>query len=94
MQTSGDNTIALNRRLTMNNRFAFEEALDFMCQPCTTEQVLGFKMSEETKARLRYLLEAKREDHLTAAEHAELEAYKEVALYVHMRKVQVSRNMQ
>ena len=76
----------------MNTRFAFEEALDFMCQPCTSEQALGFNMSEETRSRLHYLLEARRSNTLTARENAELEAYRDVALYVHMRKVQASQS--
>jgi hypothetical protein len=76
----------------MNTRFAFEEALNFMCQPCTSEQALGFNMSEETRERLQYLMEGRRENVLSACEHAELEAYREVALYVHMRQVQATKN--
>jgi hypothetical protein len=76
------------------NQFAFDEALEFLVSSHSDEEVLGFHVSTETKNRLHYLLARKQEGTLTAKENAELTAYADVALYVHMRKIQATRHMQ
>lgn len=78
----------------MNHKMtAYDEALEFMCSHQTDEQVLGFRLSEDTKTRIQQLLENKRAGHLTAKENAELEAFMDVAMYVHMRKTQARKNI-
>ena len=72
---------------------AFDEALQFLCAATTPEEVLGFQLSDETRTRIQFLLEAKRRGRLTAKEQAELQAFQEVALYVHMRKVQAHKRL-
>lgn len=73
--------------------YAFDEALEFLCTATIPEEVLGFQLSDETRTRIQFLLEAKRKDRLTAKEQAELQAFQDVALYIHMRKVQARKRL-
>ncbi|MCL4878454.1 MAG: hypothetical protein KJ064_17470 [Anaerolineae bacterium] len=71
---------------------AYTEGLKFMTDQKSTEDILGFELSAETKARVAELLGKKRSGTLTAKENAELVAYEDVALFVEMKKRQAEQN--
>jgi hypothetical protein len=58
---------------------AFEEMLDFLATGPTTEQIIAHKVSDHTQDRLRELLDKNREEGLTEAENAELDAFEFVS---------------
>jgi hypothetical protein len=70
---------------------AYAEGLKLMSDPASSENLLGFELSEATKSRVRELLDKKRSGTLTARESAELSAYEDVALFVEMKKRQAER---
>jgi hypothetical protein len=53
----------------------FEEMIDFLAAGPTTEQIIAHKVAEHTQDRLRELLDKNREEGLTEAENAELDAF-------------------
>jgi len=57
----------------------FAEMVDFLASRPTAEQILAFKISASSQARLASLLDKNREEGLTSTEHAELDWYE----YVH-----------
>jgi hypothetical protein len=52
---------------------AMDEVLTFLVSSPTPQQIIDFHASPEAQERLRYLLEANRENTLTAEELAELD---------------------
>ncbi len=62
---------------SMRHRF-FEEMIHFLATGPTTEQIIAHKVSDHTQDRLRELLDKNREEGLTEAENAELDAYEYV----------------
>ena len=57
---------------------AFEEMIDFLASGPTPEQIVGFRVSPVTQARLEELLDKNREDGLTDDEAAELDVYEQI----------------
>ena len=57
---------------------AFNEMLDFLAGGPTPEQIIAFKLSPATQARLEELLDKNREAELTNEETAELDVYKQI----------------
>jgi len=57
---------------------AFEEMIDFLASGPTPEQIVGFRVSPATQARLEELLDKNREDGLTDDEAAELDVYEQI----------------
>jgi hypothetical protein len=53
----------------------FEEMIEFLATGPTTEQIIAHKVSVHTQDRLRELLDKNREEGLTEAENAELDAF-------------------
>ena len=57
-------------------RYQFvEEMIDFLATGPTTEQIIAHKVSDHSQDRLRELLDKNREEGLTEAENAELDAF-------------------
>jgi hypothetical protein len=56
----------------------YQEILDFLISRPTSEQIIGFKVSEDSQARLQALLEKNREAALTSTENAELDLYEQL----------------
>ena len=52
-----------------------DEVLDFLLSQPTPEQVIQLRASETAQERLRYLLDGSRDNTLSDAERAELDAY-------------------
>jgi hypothetical protein len=61
----------------ISNR-AVEETVDFLASGPTPAQIIAFKVSPATQARLDELLDKNREEGLTDAESAELDAFAQV----------------
>ncbi len=56
----------------------YTEVLEFLLTRPTPQDVLAFKVSATAQTRLRSLLDKNREDHLDAAESAELDLYEQL----------------
>ena len=54
---------------------AYDEILDFLAAGTTAESVASFRPSEKAQARVRELVERRRELKITVAEDEELEEY-------------------
>ena len=57
---------------------AFDEMVDFLASGPTPQQIVAFKVSPATQARLEELLEKNAEGGLTGDEAAELEVYEQI----------------
>jgi hypothetical protein len=73
----------------------FAETLDFLASRPTLEHIVAFKASAVMQQRLEELLDKNREEGLTEAEEAELDAYEQVndlmiLLKAHARTLQTS----
>lgn len=65
----------------------YQEILDFLISQPTSEQILGFKVSEAAQGRLKTLLEKNREMVLTPAENTELDLYEQLDVLVGFLKI-------
>jgi hypothetical protein len=65
----------------------YQEVFDFLVSAPTPEQIIAFRPSEATQARVRALLEANKESRLTAEERAELDEFEQVEHFVRMLKI-------
>lgn len=63
------------------------EVLDFLVTRPTSEQLLTFKVSEPSQARLQTLLQKNRDTSLTPAEMAELNVYEQLDALMSLLKV-------
>jgi hypothetical protein len=54
---------------------AYDEIVDLFARGSSTTQILGFRPSEETQDRARYLLDRSKSDQLTEQEAAELDRF-------------------
>ncbi|HLY26670.1 MAG TPA: hypothetical protein VKQ72_10045 [Aggregatilineales bacterium] len=57
---------------------AYEEVLEFLTSTPTPQQIIAFRPSEMTQARISTLLEANRNGQLTPQEHAELDEFEQI----------------
>lgn len=64
----------------------FEEMLDFLASGPTSEQILAYKILAPVQERLAELLEKNREEGLTDAENAELDAFEYVDHFMSLLK--------
>lgn len=63
------------------------EAIDFLVNRPTSEQIANFKVSERSQARLRELLQKNRDLNLISSEVAELNLYEQLDTLMAMMKV-------
>lgn len=61
-----------------NTSSTYQEILDFLISQPTSEQIIGFKVSQLSQSRLKTLLQKNRETILTPAETAELDLYEQL----------------
>lgn len=69
----------------------FEEMIDFLATGPTTAQIIAHKVSAPVQERLRELLDKNREEGLTEAENAELDAFEYVDYLMSMLKARARR---
>lgn len=62
----------------LNSSSLYQEILDLLISQPTSEQIIGFKVSEASQSRLQTLLQKNRETALTPAETAELDLYEQL----------------
>lgn len=67
----------------------FEEVYDFLLSSPTPQQVISFRPSKTTQARIRTLLETNRLGELDSGEQAELDEFSRVEHFVRMLKARV-----
>jgi len=82
--TPGQNTPAPNLLSTSGT---YQEILDFLISQPTSEQIIGFKVSEASQARLQTLLQKNRDTALSAAETVELDLYEQLDTLIGFLKV-------
>lgn len=70
-----------------NSSSLYQEILDFLISQPTSEQIIGFKVSEASQSRLQMLLQKNRETALTPAESAELDLYEQLDTLMGLLKV-------
>jgi hypothetical protein len=65
----------------------YQEVLDFLVSQPTSDQILGYKVSESAQLRLQTLLEKNREAALSASETSELNLYEQLDSLMTMLKI-------
>ena len=68
-------------------RKSFDEIVDLFAHGASPAQILAFRPSDETQARVRELLERNAADELTEQEAAELECFGEVEHFMQLVKL-------
>lgn len=71
----------------LNSSSLYQEILDLLISQPTSEQIIGFKVSEASQSRLQTLLQKNRETALTPAETAELDLYEQLDTLMALLKV-------
>lgn len=72
----------------------YAEIYEFLVSAPTPEQIIQFRASEETQARVRDLLDANRENRLSPQEHEELDEFERVNHFVGMLKIYARQQLQ
>jgi hypothetical protein len=67
------------------------EVYDFMLSQPTPEEIIAFRPSEASQDRVRYLLDANRNNRLTAEESAELDECMQVEHFMRMLKARAKQ---
>lgn len=70
---------------------AYTEFVDYIVKGLTPEQVLAFRPSEETRERIRYLLNAEKTNAITIEEVAELNDFEQFEHLMRMAKVRAGQ---
>jgi hypothetical protein len=70
-----------------------DEVFDFLVSSPTPQQIIAFHASETAQARLRYLLEANRDNALTAEERAELEEASQINHFMILLKAHAHKTL-
>jgi hypothetical protein len=70
-----------------NTSSTYQEILDFLIGQPTSEQIIGFKVSEKSQSRLQTLLQKNRETTLNPSESAELDLYEQLDTLIGLLKV-------
>lgn len=65
---------------------AYQEVIDFLISGPTSQEIVGFKVSEQSQMRLQSLLQKNREAMLSAAEREELDLYEQLDALVGLLK--------
>nr|AUN37646.1 hypothetical protein [uncultured bacterium] len=71
----------------------YDEVYDFLLSAPSPEAVIAFHPSEQTQARVRYLLDANRNGVLSATEQAELDEFSSVEHFVRMLKIRAQKKL-
>jgi hypothetical protein len=71
----------------LNSSGIYQEILELLISQPTSEQIIGFKVSETSQSRLQILLQKNREAALTSAETAELDLYEQLDTLMGLLKV-------
>ncbi|NEO85244.1 MAG: hypothetical protein F6J87_13490 [Spirulina sp. SIO3F2] len=71
----------------LNTSSTYREILDFLISQPTSEQIIGFKVSETAQDRLQTLLQKNCETALTPAETAELDLYEQLDTLIGFLKI-------
>ncbi len=66
---------------------AYQEVIDFLVSGPTSQEIVGFKVSEQSQQRLQILLQKSRAAVLSVAEREELELYEQLDSLVGLLKV-------
>jgi hypothetical protein len=82
--TADQNTPAPN---LLSPSGTYQEILDFLINQPTSEQIIGFKVSEASQSRLQTLLQKNRDAALSAAETVELDLYEQLDTLIGFLKV-------
>lgn len=82
--TPGQNTPAPNLLSTSGT---YQEILDLLINQPTSEQIIGFKVSEASQTRLQTLLQKNRDTALSSAETVELDLYEQLDTLIGFLKV-------
>ena len=70
----------------------YDEVLDFLLTSPSPKEIVAFRPSQEVQARVRYLLDANR-NQLTADEQAELDEYAQVEHLMRMLKIKAREKL-
>ena len=70
-----------------------DEILDFLLSAPTAEEIIDLRPSEAAQERLRYLLDGNRNESLSDAERAELDAYLQVEHFVRQLKIRAREKL-
>lgn len=70
----------------MANTRAYEEVIDFIASGTTPSNVASFQPSEESKQRVRYLIEQEKSVGLSPAEKSELDHYMQLEHIMRLAK--------
>lgn len=68
----------------------YQEVLDFLISRPTLEEIINFKVSPESQARLSLLLQRNREAMLSPIEEAELDTYQQLEHLIILLKARAS----
>lgn len=77
----------------LNSPSIYQEILDLLISQPTSEQIIGFKVSEAAQNRLQILLQKNREAALTPEESAELDLYEQLDTLMGLLKVRAFSNL-
>ena len=70
---------------------AYEEVIDFIAGGTTPDNVVSFQPSEETKERVRYLIEQEKSAELAPDEKSELDHYMQIEHIMRLAKARARR---
>jgi hypothetical protein len=71
----------------------YQEILDFLISRPTSEQIIGFKVSEESQTRLQTLLQKNRQATLTPADTIELDLYEQLDTLIGFLKIRACSSL-
>lgn len=70
----------------MNTVKAYEEVIDFIAAGTTSQNVIDFRPSEESQARVENLLAREKDNELSSAEKSELDHYLQIEHLMRLAK--------
>lgn len=73
--------------------FAYEEVIDFIAAGATPAEIIAFRPSAETQARLQDLLARHHDGHLTADEQTELDHYLQLEHLMRLAKAKARQHL-
>ena len=79
--------------MVVEYKTATQEVIDFLASTPSPDQILAFKASPATQARVRYLLDANRTGTLTEQERTELDEFEHLDHIVSMLKIRVRERL-
>ena len=79
--------------MTTGQRTIYDEALEFLASAPSLEEIINFKASPDTQARIRHLLDGNREKGLSAEERGELDEIERLDHVIAMLKVKARQKL-